>query len=79
MAKKTKEDNSEENKTLADVRQALKDVNTRAAERKAIRDNERAAASAERRKRMSSKPVSKGSSIQGLQGLQGSLGGKIVK
>jgi len=79
MAKKTKEDKSEENKTLADVRQALKDVNTRAAERQAERDAARAAATAARRKRMSSKPMPKGSSIQGLQSLQGSLGGKIVK
>jgi hypothetical protein len=79
MAKKTKEDKSEENKTLADVRQALKDVNTRAAERKAERDAARAIATEARRKRMSSKPMSKGSAIQGLQGLNTSLGGKIVK
>ena len=77
MAKEESKD--EKNKTLADVRQALKDINTRAAERQAERDAARAVASAERRKRMSSKPMSKGSSIQGLQGLQGSLGGKIVK
>ena len=68
----------EENKTLADVRQALKDVNTRAMERKAERDATRAAANQARRKKMSSKPVSKGSSVQGLQGLRGGFGGKIV-
>jgi hypothetical protein len=76
MAKE--ENKSEENKTLADVKQALKDINTRAIERKAERDAERAAANQARRKKMSSKPVSKGSSVQGLQGLKGGFGGKIV-
>jgi hypothetical protein len=76
MAKE--ENKSEENKTLADVKQALKDINTRAIERKAERDAERAAANQARRKKMSSKPVSKGSSVQGLQGLRGGFGGKIV-
>ena len=61
---------TEENKTLADVRQALKDVNTRAIERKEERDKVRAAANQLRRKKMSSKPTSKDSSIQGLKGLQ---------
>ena len=74
MAKQKKE----EGKTLADVRQALKDVNTRAAERKAERDAARAAANEARKKRMSSKPTSKGSAIQGLQGLKSGLCGKIV-
>ena len=69
---------SEENKTLTDVRQALKDINTRAAERKAARDAERAAANQARRKKKDSKPPSKGSAIQGLQGLRGGFGGKIV-
>lgn len=77
MAKK--ETKTEEKKTLADVRQALKDINTRAAERKAERDAARAAANELRRKKMSSNPTSKGSSIQGLRGLQGSLGVKITK
>lgn len=70
---------TEENKTLADVRQALKDVNTRAIERKEERDKVRAAANQLRRKKMSSKPTSKDSSIQGLKGLQWSLGVKITK
>lgn len=77
MAKE--ETKTEENKTLADVRQALKDINTRAAERKAERDKVRAAANELRRKKMDSKSTSKGSSIQGLRGLKGSLGGKITK
>lgn len=76
MAKE--ENKSKENKTLADVKQALKDINTRAIERKAERDAKRAAANQARRKKMSSKPVSKGSSVQGLQGLRGGFGGKIV-
>jgi hypothetical protein len=76
MAKE--ETKGEENKTLADVKQALKDINTRATERKVERDKVRAAANELRRKKMSSKPVSKGSSIQGLQGLKGGFGGKIV-
>lgn len=76
MAKE--ENKSEENKTLADVKQALKDINTRAIERKAERDAERAAANQARRKKMDSKSTSKGSAIQGLQGLRGGFGGKIV-
>jgi hypothetical protein len=76
MAKE--ESKGEENKTLADVRQALKDINTRAMERKAERDAARAAANQARRKKMDSKAASKGSSIQGLQGLKGGFGGKIV-
>jgi hypothetical protein len=76
MAKE--ESKGEENKTLADVRQALKDVNTRAMERKAERDAARAAANQARRKKMDSKSTSKGSAIQGLQGLKGGFGGKIV-
>lgn len=74
MAKQKKE--KEESKTLADVRKALKNVDVRAAERKTQRDASRAAANEARRKRMSSKPMSKGSSIQGLQGLQGLQGFK---
>jgi hypothetical protein len=75
---KKEEKKGEENKTLADVRQALKDINTRAAERKTARDAARAAANEAKKKRMSSKPTSKGSAIQGLQGLKSGLGGKIV-
>lgn len=75
MAKQKKE---EEGKTLTDVRQALKDINTRAAERKVARDAARAAANQARRKKMDSKPTSKGSAIKGLQGLRGGFGGKIV-
>jgi hypothetical protein len=75
MAKQKKE---EKGKTLTDVKQALKDINTRAIERKVKRDAERAAANQARRKKMDSKPTSKGSAIQGLQGLRGGFGGKIV-
>jgi len=71
-------DKKEETKTLADVRQALKDINTRAIERKAERDAARAAANELRRKKMDSKKTSKGSAVQGLQGLKGGFGGKIV-
>lgn len=77
MAKQ--EPKKEENKTLADVRQALMDINARAFQRKTERDKVRAAANELRRKKMDSKSTSKGSSIQGLRGLQGSLGGKITK
>lgn len=79
MAKKVKEDKSEKNKTIADVRQALKDVNARAAERQSERNAVRASATAARKKRMSNKTTSKGSSIQGIKGLNTSFGGKIVK
>ena len=69
---------AEENKTLSDVTSALKQISANAAARKVKRDAERAAATAERRKKRSSKPMSKGSSIQGLKGLQGGFGEKIV-
>lgn len=77
MAKK-EENKGEETKTLADVKQALLDINARAAQRKVERDKVRAVANEARRKKMDSKRTSKGSSIQGLQGLQGGFGGKIV-
>jgi hypothetical protein len=75
---KEKENKGEEKKTLADVKQALLDINARAAQRKVERDKVRAAANEARRKKMDSKPTSKGKGVQGLQGLQGSFGGKIV-
>ena len=73
MDKKVEIDN-----TPFDVIEAFKSINARAAERKAKRDAERVAANEERKKRMSKKTTSKGSSIQGLQGLQTRFGGKIV-
>lgn len=73
----TKKD--EKNKTLSDVRKTLKEIEKKSAERKAKRDVERAAANKSRRKKMSSKPMSKGSSIKGLQSLQSRLGSKIIK
>lgn len=76
MAKE--ENKGEEKKTLADVKQALLDINARAMERKVERDKARAAANELRRKKMDSKKTSKGSAVQGLQGLQGGFGGKIV-
>ena len=69
----------EKNKTLSDVKQALKAIEVKATERKAKRDAERAVSNEARRKRMNSKPMSKGSSIQGLQGLQTRFGSKITK
>lgn len=73
MAKE--ETKGEENKTLADVKQALKDINARAAQRKLERDAARAAANEARKKRMSNKPAQKSSSIQGLET---SFGKKII-
>lgn len=70
---------AEKSKTEFNLTDALKQINVNAAARKLKRDTERAAATAERRKRMSSKPMPRGSSIKGLQGLQGSLGSKITK
>lgn len=76
----TKKD--DKNKTLSDVRKTLKKIEKESAERKAKRDVELAAADKLKRKKMSSKPMSKGSSIKGLKGLQGlqaRFGSKITK
>ena len=68
----------EENKTLADVKQALKDINKRAAERKAERDAERAKLNEVRRSKMNRKGGQAGAGGS-IQGLNTSLGTKIVR
>jgi hypothetical protein len=73
------EKKDESNKTLSDVKKTLKDIQVRAAKRKAEIDMKRAAANEARKKRMANKPSTSGSSIKGLQGLQPNLGSKIIK
>lgn len=73
--KEKKEYKSEEGKTLSDVKQILKDINARAAQRKYERDAARAAIVEARRKRTPKGTTPKGSSIQGLQT---SFGKKII-
>jgi len=73
---KKKEDKK---KPVSDLKKTIANINAKALERKVKRDAERAAANQLRRKKMSSKPMSKGSSIKGLQGLQTRLGSKITK
>lgn len=69
---------TEKNKTLSDVRQALKDINKRAAERKAERDAERAKLNEVRRSKMNRRGGQAGAGGS-IQGLNTSLGTKIVK
>ena len=69
---------TEENKTIADVKQALKDINKRAAERKAERDAERAKLNEIRRSKMNRKGGQAGAGGS-IQGLNTSLGAKIVR
>lgn len=72
----------DKNKTLSDVRKTLKKIEKKSDERKAKIDAERADENKLRRKKMSSKPMPKGSSIKGLRGLQrlqSRFGSKITK
>jgi len=73
---KKKEDKK---KPVSDLGKTIADINAKSLERKVKRNAERSAANQLRRKKMSSKPMSKGSSIKGLQGLQTRLGSKITK